>query len=90
MMRKEANRAKYDVIRERYSSDLSAAEFALIILLSCDSLRRRGGSPPNHARRGALANVRFAAMAETVERRPWAQTDRRSMADAWPSDCVDF
>jgi hypothetical protein len=26
----EADRAKYDVIRERYSSDLSEAEFALI------------------------------------------------------------
>ena len=29
----EADRAKYDVIRERYSSDLSESEFALIFPL---------------------------------------------------------
>ena len=32
----EADRAKYDVIRERYSSDLSDAEFALIFPLSSE------------------------------------------------------
>ncbi len=29
----EADRAKYDVVRERYSSDLSDAEYALILPL---------------------------------------------------------
>jgi hypothetical protein len=53
MPRNEADRAKYDVIRERYSSDLSVAEFALIVPMSSDSRRRRGGSPPSHASEGA-------------------------------------
>ncbi len=56
----EADRAKYDVIRERYSSDLSDAEFALIFPLSSDSRRRRGRSPPNHVCQGASGNVCFA------------------------------
>ena len=36
----EADRAKYDVIRERYSSDLSESEFALIFPYSDPCLRR--------------------------------------------------
>ena len=37
----EADRAKYDVIRERYSSDLSDAEFGLIFPLLPTRKRRR-------------------------------------------------
>ena len=40
----EADRAKYDVIRERYSSDLSDAEFALIFPL-LPAPKRRGRKP---------------------------------------------
>jgi putative transposase len=40
----EADRAKYDVIRERYSSDLSASEFALIFPL-LPAPKRRGRKP---------------------------------------------
>lgn len=40
----EADRAKYDVIRERYSSDLSEAEFALIFPL-LPTPNRRGRRP---------------------------------------------
>jgi len=40
----EADRAKYDVIRERYSSDLSDAEFALISPL-LPAPKRRGRKP---------------------------------------------
>jgi len=49
----EADRAKYDVIRERYSSDLSDAEFALIFPLSCES-RQRSGEEPGDDRRGEV------------------------------------
>ena len=44
----EADRAKYDVIRERYSSDLSDAEFALIFPLL--PARKRRGRKPTCAR----------------------------------------
>ena len=37
----EANRAKYDVIRERYSSDLSDAEFGLIFPLASNAQETR-------------------------------------------------
>ena len=57
----EADRTKYEVTRERYSSDLSDAEFALIFPLPSNSRQRRGGSPPDHARRGALGIVCFGA-----------------------------
>src|SRR5271165_6676074 len=40
----EADRAKYDVIRERYSSDLSESEFALIFPL-LPAPKRRGRKP---------------------------------------------
>ncbi len=60
----EADRAKYEVIRKRYSSDLSDAELALIFPLSSDSRQRRGGSRPNHACQGALGNVCFGVMAD--------------------------
>jgi hypothetical protein len=40
----EADRAKYDVIRERYTSDFSDAEFALIFPL-LPSPKRRGRKP---------------------------------------------
>ena len=40
----KADRAKYDVIRERYSSDLSDAEFALIFPL-LPAPKRRGRKP---------------------------------------------
>ena len=40
----EADRAKYDVIRARYSSDLSDAEFALIFAL-LPAPKRRGRKP---------------------------------------------
>lgn len=40
----EAHRAEYDVIRERYSSDLSDAEFALILPL-LPAPKRRGRKP---------------------------------------------
>ena len=40
----EADRAKYDVIRERYSSDLSDAEFGLIFPL-LPAPKRRGRKP---------------------------------------------
>jgi transposase len=43
----EADRVKNDVIRERYSSDLSDAEFALIFPLP--SARRRRGRKPTCA-----------------------------------------
>jgi hypothetical protein len=48
----EPDRAKYEGIRERYSSDLSDAELALIFPLSSGSRQRRGGSPANHACQG--------------------------------------
>src|SRR5580658_4603599 len=44
----EADRAKYDVIRERYSSDLSDAEFGLIFPLL--PTRKRRGRRPTCAR----------------------------------------
>src|SRR5271155_1503068 len=44
----EADRAKYDVIRERYSSDLSDAEFGLIFPLL--PTRKRRGRKPTCAR----------------------------------------
>ena len=44
----EADRAKYDVIRERYSSDLSDGEFALIFPLL--PARKRRGRKPTCAR----------------------------------------
>ena len=44
----EADRAKYDVIRERYSSDMSDAEFALIFPLLPP--RKRRGRRPTCAR----------------------------------------
>ena len=44
----EADRAKYDVIRARYSSDLSDAEFALILALL--PARKRRGRKPTCAR----------------------------------------
>ena len=40
----KADRAKYEVIRERYSSDLSEAEFALIFPL-LPAPKRRGRKP---------------------------------------------
>jgi hypothetical protein len=40
----ETDRAKYDVIRERYSSDLSDAEFELIFPL-LPARKRRGRKP---------------------------------------------
>ncbi len=40
----EADREKYDVIRERYSSDMSDAEFALISAL-LPPPKRRGRKP---------------------------------------------
>jgi len=40
----KADRAKYEVIRERYSSDLSEAEFALILPL-LPAPKRRGRKP---------------------------------------------
>src|SRR5208283_3224565 len=40
----EADRAKYDVVRERYSSDLSDAEYALIFPL-LPAPKRRGRKP---------------------------------------------
>ena len=40
----EADRAKYDVIRVRYSSDLSDAEFAVIFPL-LPARKRRGRKP---------------------------------------------
>ncbi len=40
----EADRAKYGVIRERYSSDLSESEFALIFPL-LPAPKRRGRKP---------------------------------------------
>ena len=40
----EADRAKYEVIRERYSSDLSDEEFALILPL-LPAPKRRGRTP---------------------------------------------
>ena len=43
----EADRAKYDVIRERYSSDLSDAEFASFF--RCFQ-RARDGDASRHAR----------------------------------------
>lgn len=51
----EADRAKYDVIRERYSSDLSEAEFALISPLL--PLPKRRGRKPTCARE--LLNALF-------------------------------
>ena len=51
----EADRAKYDVIRERYSSDLSEAEFALIFPLL--PLPKRRGRKPTCARE--LLNALF-------------------------------
>ena len=44
----EADRAKYHVIRERYSSDLSDAEFGLIFPLL--PTRKRRGRRPTCAR----------------------------------------
>jgi hypothetical protein len=49
----EADRAKYDVIRERYSSDLSDAEFALIFPLL--PLPKGQGRKPTGARDVELA-----------------------------------
>jgi transposase len=51
----EADRAKYDVIRERYTSDLSEAEFALIFPLLL--LPKRRGRKPSCARE--LLNALF-------------------------------
>ena len=65
----EADRAKYDVIPERYSSDLSDAEFALNFPLTCDSRRRGGGSPRNHACQGALGNVCFGLWRKRLDDR---------------------
>lgn len=75
----EADRAKYDVTRERYSSGLSDAELALIFPLSA-SRQRRGGSPPNHARQGALGNVCFRPW-----RKPLDDQDGREAAEGAPS-----
>ena len=47
----EADRAKYDVIRERYSSDLSESEFALIFPL-LPVPKRRGRKPTCGVRHG--------------------------------------
>ncbi len=51
----EADRAKYDVVRERYSSDLSDAEYALILPLLPAPKRR--GRKPTCARE--VLNARF-------------------------------
>jgi len=50
-----ADRAKYDVIRARYSSDLSDAEFALILALL--PARKRRGRKPTCA--GEILNALF-------------------------------
>ena len=52
----EADRTKYDVIRERYSSDLSDAEFALIFPLLPAPKRR--GRQPTCAREILIAGLR--------------------------------
>ena len=51
----EADRSKYEVIRERYSSDMSEAEFALIAPL-LPPPKRRGRKPTDAA---AILNALF-------------------------------